>query len=150
METEPTEKQGRAALIIIILVIVLAGSFIAYLERGSLYTELGALNLIPTPERFTELYFANAASLPTEAITGEPITFSFVIHNVEGVTTSYPYTVYITYPSGKSITLANGLVTLGNGASTTIPIEDAFTTLGKGTVVVDLTSLDQQIDFLLK
>ncbi len=133
-----------------IVAVLLAASFIAYQKRDVIYGELNALKLIPIPERFTELYFENSSSLPRKTVAGQPISFSFTIHNVEGTTTTYPYSVYFKYPNGAQISFANSNVILAADASTSIKVTYIFPTSNlAGIVVVNLTQLNQQIDFLL-
>jgi hypothetical protein len=144
--------QSRPAITLIILVcVILAGSFFLYQEKSVVYADLNSLKLIPQPETFTELYFENASYLPRATVAGQPISFSFGIHNVEYATMTYPYEVYFEYPDGSQIYFTSGTVTLASDASTSIPVTYTFQASGLvGKVVVDLPSLgDQQIDFLL-
>jgi len=149
---ESNDRRGKKEIAIIAILILLAAITAAlYAARNVVYAELNDLKLIPQPERFTELYFENSANLPRATIANQSISFSFTIHNLEGVTTTYPYTVYFLYPSGTEATFASSSVMLADGASTTISVIHKFLTSNlTGRVVVDLPSQgDQQIDFLL-
>lgn len=118
--------------------------------RATVYAELSELKLIPMPERFTELYFNNHLSLPKQTVAGQSASFSFTIHNVEGITTTYPYRVYFEYPRGHQVDFASSTVTLADGATTTVAVSHIFLASNEtGKVVVDLTALNQQIDFLV-
>ena len=108
------------------------------------------LKLLPLPERFTELYFTNSLLLPKEAVTGEPITFSFTIHNLEGATISYPYSVYFVDAAGNKTVFKSSTIVVADGETVSSTISYAFLPSNlKGTVIVDLTQLNQKIDFLL-
>lgn len=129
---------------------VVAIILLAYQAKGAIYAQLNNLKLIPQPERFTELYFLNSSFLPRETVAKQQMAFAFVIHNVEGVTTTYPYAAYFEYPDGSKTSLQGGIVSLANNASTTISVTHTFRSSNlTGEVVVNLTSLNQQIDFLL-
>jgi hypothetical protein len=144
--------QPRPNLIYLLLIILILGiiCFIIYFAQGPIYQTLYNWDLIPKPERFTELYFNNSETLPSSTTKDDPLSFSFTIHNEEGTSTVYPYTVYFQDPEGDKTTITKNTVTLPDNASTTIAISHVFkSTDEQGSVVVDLTSLNQQIDFLL-
>lgn len=139
-----------------IIICILAGALLLwmllsiYYQGGPIYQGLKALNLIPVPTHFTELYFQDPNSLPQYAGKGQLISFAFTIHNVQGATATYPYIAYFEPASGTRTVLLNGQVTLANGASTTVTVSHSFTSAaGTGTVVADLPAFDQQIDFHL-
>lgn len=137
-------------VVIIVIAVVIAGSFYAYKNESMIYGTLASLNLIPQPERFTELYFENASDLPQATVAAQPISFSFGIHNVEYKTTTYPYEVYFEDAEGNMTILAENTVTLPENGSTVITVSYVFKASNEpGRIVVDLTSLNQQIDFLL-
>jgi hypothetical protein len=141
-------KQVTATMIV--LIALFGGAFVLYLERETVNAELNNLKLIPMPERFTELYFENPSTLPKQIIAKKPISFAFTIHNLEGVTTTYPYTVFLQYPSANPSTIVSNTVTIADNASTTITISYVFPESNRQVKVgVDLTSLNQSIDFLL-
>jgi hypothetical protein len=140
--------QYIVAFLIIVVIIVVA--LTAYWQRAAIRAELGDLKLIPMPERFTELYFENPSSLPTQTVAGTPMSFLFGIHNAEGVTTAYPYVVYFQEPTGIVMDIQTGTISLAPDASTTIVSSYTFPASNiTGKVVVYLTSLNQHIDFLL-
>ena len=158
MENEGQNGRRGMKLTILLLVALLCVIFVAYKYRTSIYGEMNALKLVPESERFTELYFTNPAAIPTSTLVGQTMSFAFTIQNLEGVTTTYPYTSYFEDPTGGTISLAHGIVTLADNASTSIPVSYTFLTsststsnkLIDGDVVVALPTLGgQQIDFLL-
>jgi len=143
---------SRSNIIVLLLglaiLVAILGSL--YFETGPIYGELKNLNLIPVPERFTELYFQDPATLPNSVAKGKTLSFSFVIHNVEGATTTYPYVAYFESSDNTKSVLQNGNVSLSDNESTTIAVAHTFAAAaGTGTIVVDLPTLSQQIDFLL-
>lgn len=145
-----TLSRPKLILFLLILVLIIGVYFIFYYGQGPLYQLFNNLSLVPRPERFTELYFNNSSLLPTATAKNKPVSFSFTIHNEEGASFVYPYIVYFEDPQGNKVDLSSGVVTLDDNATTTIPVSHTFTQSNEqGTVVVDLTSLDQQIDFLL-
>jgi hypothetical protein len=149
METQKT-KGSRGIWVLGILIVVVLVAFGAYHEKSAIYSELSQLKLIPEQERFTELYFNDASSLPRQTNKGVVDTFSFTIHNVEYATTTYPYRVYFVYPSGRQVPFATSTITLTPNASTTVNISHTWLASNEhGQVVVELTSLNQSIDFLL-
>lgn len=135
--------------IAIICVFVL---FVLITEGGSktVNSALRRLNLVPIAETFTELYFDDYSKLPTKSVAGEPIAFSFTIHNLEGKDTTYPYTVYFEYPSGQKITIKNGQVVVPNNGYGKVNIKYNFQTSNLyGKVYVKLNNLNQNINFIL-
>ncbi|HUC01826.1 MAG TPA: hypothetical protein VMA75_02895 [Candidatus Paceibacterota bacterium] len=146
------EPHSKSRLIILLLLAVVLVGILAsiYYKADPVYGLLQRMNLIPMPERFTELYFQNADALSSSVAKGQTLSFAFTIHNERGATTTYPYIAYFQKSDGTKIVLQNGELPLASDASTTITVSYPFTeAAGTGTVVVDLPSFDQQIDFLL-
>jgi hypothetical protein len=142
-------KKLASFLIITLLVLVVAGIFI-YVNRTELYTEMNRLDLVPKPEALTELYFNDYAELPKTTVANQPISFSFTIHNLEGATTTYPYTVSFVYPDGTNNVFASSSVAIPNNGSDSVTIDYVFPQSNlTGSVVVNLTNLNQQIDFIV-
>src|ERR1051326_8496741 len=76
-----------ASLLMIGVTLVVAVLIVFNLNKTWVNNELVTLDLIPKPEKLTELYFNNGANLPGSATSNQVISFSFVIHNLE--TTDY-------------------------------------------------------------
>lgn len=134
-----------------VIVLAIAGSLALYAYRSPVYAEMNALKLIPQQEPFTELYFENPSALPAEVIAGKPNYFGFVIHNLEGATTTYPYVVYLKYPSGQEGLIMNGTTTLAENTYKIIGTRFTIaSSTDKAEVVVLLPKLNQQIDFYLE
>lgn len=135
---------------IITILILSALMFVANDQKDNIYNVMNKFKLIPQPEQFTELYFDNASLLPKEIVNNALSPFSFTVHNMEGVTTSYPYNVSFLYSSGRRVIVASSTIMLANNASTTISVPRTYhQSNDKGRVVVELTSLNQSIDFLI-
>ena len=94
--------------------------------RESLYTHLDSWDLIPKPESYTELYFADT---PPETFTpGQEQEIAFTLHNVEYQTTSYTYAIDQLNSNGDVLTtLANGSVSLPQDAQKTLNIPITLT-----------------------
>ena len=166
MEAKTKENRDTKWKWLFLLALVLILISIVCYEGNTVYAELENLKLIPMQERFTELYFENPSFLPQRAFAGDPISFSFTIHNLEAVSTNYPYNIYFEGSNGQSVVFASSSVTLAENTSKTIDITYIFPIASTtrridgnkvilpsvnetGMVVVDLISLNQQIDFLL-
>lgn len=118
--------------------------------RGAIHAQLEQWKLIPIPEHFTELYFTSYPRVPQDLAPGKKVAFQFTLHNVEGATVVYPYTVSFRYTSGQSKIIRTGTVTLADNETKTISDSYTFVVNGeRGAVVVELTGLHQEIRFLV-
>ena len=117
------------------------------LNSAAVYNELVALDLIPKPEKLTELYFENSAHLPALATGSQAISFTFVIHNLE--TTDYRYTYdVIVIAHGRRYVVDSGNVLVKNNQSFVKREEfPLFNSPGRQDIVVELVNLRQSIDF---
>jgi hypothetical protein len=137
----------KTSIILISLVVVL---FLGFVFRKEIGASLASLKLTPQKETFTELYFDDSDKLPDQTIQGKEETFSFTIHNMEGVSVEYPYVVYFTGPANPRAVLAQGSVTLEDNEYRSIPISHVFKATNQtGTIVVELLNLNQKITFLV-
>src|SRR5260370_2202128 len=93
----PTSKQlFKLVSLLMIGVTLVVGMFVFYsLNKVSIHNELANSDLLPKPEVFTELYFKDAANLPTSATSNQVIKFPFVIHNLKATNYLYPYTAFV-------------------------------------------------------
>jgi hypothetical protein len=122
----------------------------AIVFRTAIYKQLNDWDLIPRNEAFTELYFNSYDNLPKETVAGEKTPILFTIHNLENSNMSYPYVVYFIDAHGTKTIYTQGSVDLKNGEYKTISVPVYFARSNEtGSVVVLLTQLNQQIDFLL-
>jgi hypothetical protein len=140
----------KITIAVIAMVLIAGASFMIYCNVGAVSNELNALKLIPQPERFTELYFDQYELLPTASGDDQPITFSFVIHNLEGEQAAYNYTVSFEPENGPSELLRSEIATLDDQASRRIMISQLMDPQQvPGKVVVALAGKTQLISFLL-
>ena len=123
---------------------------IAFIKIPNLSTEIQKNVVLATthqPETFTELYFENHTSLPSQPKEGESQSFSFTIHNLEYKTMVYPYSVTVV-ASGQARLLDEGKVTLNQNGFKTIKESVVLDDLiGRDEVIVNLVNKKQQIDF---
>jgi hypothetical protein len=96
----------------VILGIVVLGSGL-YGFRGPLARQLHAWKILPSTERFTELYFSDAAHLPDAYRPNEPLTLRFRVHNQEGTQTTYHYVVTANGVGSRQLTTGSFIVQAG-------------------------------------
>lgn len=131
-------------------VIVVVGAIIFFnLNSAALYHELAALDLVPKPERLTELYFNDSANLPATAKKNQVIKFAFVIHNLEA--TDYPYVYRVSVMAhGTSRIVDSGKVVVKNNQYYVKDERITFVNVsGSQEVLVELINKHQSIDFWL-
>ena len=136
--------------LIITILLILAASFL-FIYKTAIYNQLDKWYLIPRPERFTELYFAEHGLLPQQALSGDVLEFSFAIHNLEGLETVYPYEVYFQERnSTSSVIIKEAVVNIRDNDTFINQISYQLDKeVGTSTVVVELTDKKQSIHFLL-
>ncbi len=129
-------------------VALLVGVFILFnVNKVFIHDELIALDLLPKPEKLTELYFNNGANLPSSATANQPIQFSFVIHNLETTDYQYKYAISVNANGTRQI-VDSGTVLVKNDQY--YVKYEKFTLMhvsGRQNVVVELTNKRQSIDF---
>jgi hypothetical protein len=133
---------------LLVLLIAVAISFILFQYKQAIYAQLDSWKLIPRPERFTELYFNNHTNLPKQISNGEKISFSFVIHNLEGKSWQYPYSVFFISQDGQITNIEEATVTLSDGEYKTI--EETYTSAladNNGEIFVELQQPKQELHF---
>lgn len=138
-------------------IVLIGGSLILILIGGSLILELipslrETIILATTvkPETFTELYFEDHLSLPSEIYIFKNYQFKFTIHNLENQDMEYPYEVYFDM-NGEKQFIEQSSVFIKNSKYRTISEEFTFTLQDLPTerlkVVVNLINKNQQIHF---
>ena len=136
-------KQALAILAVFVVVVPL---FVLE-THGGIGSAAEQLRLVPQNERFTEVYFSDAALLPKVVARRQPIAFSFVISNQEGTTTVYPFEIYV-LKDGVKVSLQKSWLEVASGAASTTNIR--FTPHGnfhEMTVYVNLPSVQEQLHF---
>jgi uncharacterized membrane protein len=126
----------------------------SYHYRDTIYRGLDHLKLLPQPEPFTELYIYDFGTLreafPTTVEKGTTISFSFVIHNLEGRAMTYPYTIDVLDDSQSTSTISRGSVVLLNNASTTISTHYTFKrSHTQAEMFITLPDLNQSLHFFV-
>ena len=133
-------------LSLLALFIILGISF-AVIDKQQIINQMNNWNLLPQPETFTELYFDDHLKLPSNVKVNTPQKFSFVIHNEEYKTMTYPYIVYTASASGQTLIDLKSVTLQQNQYKT---INEKFiepNAVKREEVVVKLQNLNQQIDF---
>lgn len=115
-------------------------------NRDFIYNELVAFDLIPRPEKLTELYF-NTVDLPVSVTSNQEIRFAFVIHNLEMTNYRYIYVVFVNTHGTRHI-IDRGTV-LVQSDRYYVKNEKLLLvqSLERRNVIVELTNKQQSIDF---
>jgi len=143
-------SKTRLTITLIIAAILVYVAFDLYYQSGFAYAELQKMDLVPVPEHYTELYFDNASYLPFTIAKGQTASFAFSIHNLEGADTNYPYSVYLQDVKGGKTIIATGTARVASTMTDTVTIAHTFKIEpGADMFVVDLSSIDEKIDFLV-
>ena len=113
--------------------------------------QLRRWQLLPEPERLTELYFTQPNSLPTHYTSGQTQTVNFTVHNLEYQTTDYHYQIVEQTADGsQSQTLASGRFSLPQNASKHQSVIITTADIGQNVKVeVRLVNVNESIDYLL-
>lgn len=121
-----------------------------YRTLGSaVYEQLNKFGLMPEPERFTELYFDDYDNLPKKIIDNKTISFSFTVHNLEGMDKEYPYVIYTKKNHGETV-LDIKTVSVKNNEYKTVTESYTFNEFSTEEIVfIELIEQDQKIHFLL-
>jgi len=143
-----TVKQLFKLAFLLIGVALVVGSLTFFnSNRASVYNELMALDLIPQPEKLTELYFNDNANLPASATSNQVVSFEFVIHNLETTDYQYVYNVDV-ITNGTRHTVDSGSILVKNNQYYLKSEKfNLMNSLGSQEVVVELTNKQQSIDF---
>jgi hypothetical protein len=131
---------------LLVVVVLLAVSFVS-LEWGngrllSFWSDIQTKN-----QPYTELAFDNIANLPYYIPYDGQISFSFMVHNVEGNKLSYPYVISIKNGSTTTL-LKQGSVSLANNNRTSVNENLVVSrSTSKQEVAVTLPNQKESIDF---
>jgi stress response protein SCP2 len=121
-----------------------------FVGKDTIYVKTYESLLKRKSQSFTELYFEDYSQLPKKVSSNGELDFTFFIHNKEGKTTTYPYYVYFESIRGKKVGLASGSAQLSDEESKSIKVNYIFPDSNQtGRIVVELTNLNQKIDFLI-
>ncbi len=127
---------------------MVVGMLIFYnFNRASINNELATLDLIPKPEKLTELYFNDNAKLPNSATGNQVISFAFVIHNLETTDYRYAYVVSVNANGTRHIVDSGNVLVKNNQYYVKNEMFNLLNSPGSQEVVVELTNKQQSIDF---
>jgi|SRR5438876_11069834 len=145
-----TTKQLFKLVPLLIGVLLVSGVLIFFnLNRTSVDNELAALDLIPKPEKLTELYFNNNANLP-DAVTNKPVSVAFVIHNLETTDFQYVYNVSVNVNGTRHVVDSGSVLVKNNQYYTKDEKFNLLHVSGSQEVVIELTNKRQSIDFWIR
>ena len=143
-----TRQLFKLASLVLIGVTLVVGLIIFFnSNRTFIYEELYNFDLIPKPEKLTELYFNNNTNLPDSATINQDMSFAFVIHNLETTDYEYVYEVSVNLYGTRHI-VDSGIVLIKNNQY--YVKNERFNLMnspGPQEVVVELTNIRQSIDF---
>lgn len=144
----PTNNQlFKLTSLLLVLGLTVVIIILLNVNSAAVYNELVSLDLVPKPEKLTELYFDNSADLPASVTGNQTISFTFVVHNLETTDYQYTYDVVVIANGGRHV-VDGGIVLVKKNQSfikkEEIPVENSP---GRQDVVVELVNLRQSIDF---
>ena len=127
---------------------MVGGMLIFYnFNKAAIDNELATLDLIPKPEKLTELYFNDNAKLPNSATSNQVISFAFVIHNLETTDYRYAYVVSVNANGTRHIVDSGNVLVKNNQYYVKNEMFNLLNSPGSQEVVVELTNKQQSIDF---
>src|SRR2546425_10164935 len=143
-----TKQLFKLASLLTIGVTLVVGMVIFYnLNRVSIHNELATLDLIPKPEKLTELYFNDNANLPGSATGNEGISFAFVIHNLETTDYQYAYVVFVNANGTRHIVDSENVMVKNNQYYVKNEKFKLLNSVGRHKIVVELVNKQQSIHF---
>ncbi len=146
-----TIKQLSKLAPLLIGVTLVAGMIIFInLNRAAVNNELVALDLVPKPEKLTELYFNNNATLPDSATSKQAVSFTFVIHNLETTDFQYVYNVSVNVNGTRHIVDSGNVLVKNNQYYAKNEKFNLMKSLVSQEVVIELVNKQQSIDFWMK
>lgn len=144
----PAIKKLSKLAPLLVGVTLIVGMLISFsLNRTIIHNELVALDLIPRPDRLTELYFNNNQNLPSSMTNNQEINFAFVVHNLETIDYHYDYQVSMRTNGTRHI-IENGIIFVKQNQYFVKHENFKFTgTLERQEIIVSLLNTGQSIDF---
>jgi hypothetical protein len=137
----------KLAPLLIVIVLIVGIAIFYSLNKEAVDNDLAALDLIPKPEKLTELYFNNNANLPSSVTGNQAISFAFVIHNLETADYQYTYDVSVTANGIKRIIDSSSVLVKNNQYYVKNENFTLMKSSGRQKVMVELTNKQQWIDF---
>lgn len=91
---------------------------LTFIKQSAIADQLNTWQVLPRPERFSELYFTDYHQLPNSLYVGSNQKVHFTVHNFEHRTTTYYYTLTAFAPDKLAEQpLAHGSLTLNHNQS---------------------------------
>lgn len=145
----PTSKRlFKPVALSLVAVTLVAGMIIFFNMNGtSIHNALVSLDLVPKPEKMTELYFSDPANLPGSATNNQAISFAFVIHNLETADYRYVYEVSVNANGASHIVDSGQIWVKNNQYYVKNERFNLMNSPGSQEVAVELINLHQSIDF---
>jgi hypothetical protein len=139
-------------LVLLLIGVALAAELLVFccLNKASIYNEFITLDLVPKPEKLTELYFNDNANLPSSVTSNQTIGFSFVIHNLETTDYLYTYEVSVNARGTRRIVDSGHVLVKNNQYYVKSENIHSLPLPGRQKVVVELTNKQQSIDFWIR
>jgi len=137
----------KLASLVVGVILVIGVLIFCNSNRAAIHNELIALDLIPKPEKLTELYFNNNAQLPSTATSSQGISFTFVIHNLETTDYQYVYVVSVNVNGTRRIVDSGNVQVKDSHYFVKNENFNLTNRSGSQNVVVELTNKRQSIDF---
>lgn len=141
-----TRKIFKRAFLLIGVIVVVVTLIFFNSNKVSIYNELVAFDLIPKPEKLTELYF-NTVDLPDSVTTDQEIRFAFVIHNLEMTNYQYSYVVFVNTHGTRYIVDRGTVLVQNNQYYVKNEQFRLVHSLERRNVTVQLTNKQESIDF---
>lgn len=93
-------------------------SSVLFVNQAAITRQLDDWQVLPRPDRFSELYFTNERQLPSVVKVGSAQKLTFTVHNLEYQTTNYRYKVVAASNiDGAEQLLGEGTLTLEHDQS---------------------------------
>lgn len=145
----PVNKQFlRSIPLFVGVIVVVVGILIFFnFDRASINNQLALLDLIPQPEKLTELYFDNPTTLPASLPNNHIVSFTFSIHNVETTDYQYSYTVSVDANGSRHIMDSGKVLVKDNRFYTKSEAFKLTNSHSRQDVIVEITNKRQSIDF---
>jgi O-antigen/teichoic acid export membrane protein len=118
-----TENRSNAVRWIVVTGVAIATLVVLTVWSSAIRDEVVSLGIWTQPQPLTEMYFANHSVLPNTYRSGEPLTFTVVLHSQEKAAETYTYRVFFINEAGlKGDVLNSGSVTLSPGQQESLSI----------------------------
>jgi uncharacterized protein YfaS (alpha-2-macroglobulin family) len=113
---------------------------ILFTNRSALAAQMENWQLLPLPQRFTELYFVNQQHLPAQVTQGSMQKVTFAVHNLEHQTIKYTYKLSLELADSSKQDLATDTFSIGHDQTQTIAKTITMPALlGRTSVQIDLS-----------